>query len=103
MARQSGAEKYFIARKGAKAYMPDPICVEDQSITTAGMQKLYLGRDDAELICGKRILLIDDVYTTGSTLDACAAVLKEAGAARVDVLTFAAGADVHPAFEEAAE
>ena len=45
MARQSGAKKYFIARKGPKAYMPDPIHVEDQSITTAGTQKLYLGRD----------------------------------------------------------
>jgi predicted amidophosphoribosyltransferase len=55
------------------------------------------------IITGKKILLLDDVYTTGSTLDAGAAVLKEAGAARVDVLTFAAGADVHPAFEEAAE
>ena len=60
MARQSGAKKYFIARKGPKAYMPDPIHVEDRSITTAGVQKLYLGRDDAELICGKRILLMDD-------------------------------------------
>ena len=46
MARQSGAKKYFIARKGPKAYMPDPIHVEDTSITTAGTQRLYLGRDD---------------------------------------------------------
>lgn len=79
MARQSGAEKYFIARKGAKAYMPDPICVEDQSITTAGMQKLYLGRDDAELICGKRILLIDDVISTGGSLKAMEALVEQAG------------------------
>ena len=50
MARQSGAKKYFIARKGPKAYMPDPIHVEDKSITTAGVQRLYLGRDDADLI-----------------------------------------------------
>lgn len=50
MARQSGAAKYFIARKGPKAYMPDPIHVEDKSITTAGVQKLYLGRDDADMI-----------------------------------------------------
>ena len=63
MARQSGAKKYFIARKGPKAYMPDPIHVEDQSITTAGTQKLYLGRDDADLICGKRIVLMDDVIS----------------------------------------
>ena len=41
MARQSGAKKYFIARKGPKAYMPDPLHVEDKSITTAGTQKLY--------------------------------------------------------------
>ena len=44
MARQSGAKKYFIARKGPKVYMPDPIHVEDQSITTAGVQKLFLRR-----------------------------------------------------------
>ena len=79
MARQSGAEKYFIARKGAKAYMPDPLCVEDQSITTAGVQKLYLGRDDAELICGKRILLIDDVISTGGSLKAMEALVEQAG------------------------
>ena len=66
-----------------------------------GAFSILKGRDS--IIAGKKILLIDDVYTTGSTLDACAAVLKEVGAARVDVLTFAAGADVHPAFEEAAE
>ena len=70
MARQSGAAKYFIARKGPKAYMPDPIHVEDHSITTAGVQKLYLGRDDADLIRGKRILLMDDVISTGGSLHA---------------------------------
>ena len=79
MARQSGAEKYFIARKGPKAYMPDPIHVEDQSITTAGTQKLYLGRDDAELIAGKRILIMDDVISTGGSLIAMEALVKLAG------------------------
>lgn len=79
MARQSGAEKYFIARKGAKAYMPDPICVEDRSITTAGVQQLYLGRDDADLIRGKRILLIDDVISTGGSLKAMEALVQQAG------------------------
>ena len=89
MARQSGAEKYFIARKGAKAYMPDPLCVEDKSITTAGTQKLYLGRDDADLIRGKRILIIDDVISTGGSLLAMEALVKEAGgtvAGRIAVL-----------------
>ena len=79
MARQSGAKKYFIARKGAKVYMPDPISVEDQSITTAGVQKLYLGQDDAELIRGKRILIMDDVISTGGSLLAMEALVERAG------------------------
>ena len=79
MARQSGATKYFIARKGPKAYMPDPIHVEDHSITTAGTQKLFLGRDDADLIRGKRILIMDDVISTGGSLKAMEALVQEAG------------------------
>ena len=79
MARQSGAKKYFIARKGPKAYMPDPIHVEDSSITTAGTQRLYLGRDDAELIRGKRILLMDDVISTGGSLHAMEELVALAG------------------------
>ena len=79
MARQSGAKKYFIARKGPKAYMPDPIHVEDRSITTAGTQKLYLGRDDADLIRGKRMLLVDDVISTGGSLIAMEKLIALAG------------------------
>ena len=79
MARQSGAEKYFIARKGPKAYMPDPIHVTDRSITTAGEQKLFLGRDDADLIRGRRILLMDDVISTGGSLHAMEALVAMAG------------------------
>ena len=79
MARQSGAKKYFIARKGAKVYMPYPIHVEDQSITTAGVQKLFLGRDDADIIRGKRILIMDDVISTGGSLKAMEALVEKAG------------------------
>ena len=86
MARQSGASKYFIARKGAKAYMPDPLCVEDESITTAGKQKLFLGRDDAALIRGKRILIVDDVISTGGSLKAMEALITAAGGVVVDRL-----------------
>ena len=89
MARQSKAKKYFIARKGPKNYMPDPIHVEDKSITTNGVQKLYLGRDDAELIKGKRILLMDDVISTGGSLAAMEHLVEMAGgtvAGRIAVL-----------------
>lgn len=79
MARQSGAEKYFIARKSAKVYMPDPLVVEDQSITTVKPQKLYLGRDDAALIAGKRILIVDDVISSGGSLRAMEALIAAAG------------------------
>ena len=79
MARQSGATKYFIARKGQKVYMPDPIRVSDQSITTRGEQALYLGRDDADMIRGKRILLVDDVISTGGSLRAMEDLVALAG------------------------
>ena len=79
MARQSGAEKYFIARKGEKVYMPDPIHVEDKSITTAGAQRLYLGSDDAAMIRGKRIVLMDDVISTGGSLHAMETLVAKAG------------------------
>ena len=93
MARQSGAKKYFIARKGPKAYMPDPLCVEDQSITTAGTQKLFLGRDDADLIAGKRIVLMDDVISTGGSLLAMEALVKMAGGTVVDRIAVLAEGD----------
>ena len=79
MARQSGAKKYFIARKGPKVYMPDPISVNDRSITTLSLQKLYLGSDDAELIRGKRVLIVDDVISTGGSLKAMEALVDKAG------------------------
>lgn len=84
MARQSGAEKYFIARKGEKVYMPDPIHVEDKSITTAGTQRLYLGSDDAAMIRGKRIVLMDDVISTGGSLLAMEHLVELAGGIVVD-------------------
>ena len=96
MARQSGAKHYFIARKGPKAYMPDPISVEDRSITTLGVQQLFLGRDDADLIRGKRILLMDDVISTGGSIHAMEALVNMAGGTvvgRIAVLAEGAAAD----------
>ena len=79
MARQSGAKKYFIARKGSKVYMPDPIHVTVRSITTQRQQDLYLGSDDCALIKGKRILIVDDVISTGESLHALEELVKTAG------------------------
>lgn len=79
MARQSGAEKYFVARKGPKAYMPDPIHVTDKSITTAGEQKLYMDGADARKIKGRRILILDDVISTGGSLAAVESLVDQAG------------------------
>ncbi|MBR5471414.1 MAG: adenine phosphoribosyltransferase [Oscillibacter sp.] len=93
MARQSGAAKYFIARKGPKAYMPDPIYVEDHSITTAGTQKLYLGRVDAEMLRGKRVLLMDDVISTGGSLHAMEELVRLAGGTVVDRVAVLAEGD----------
>lgn len=79
MARQSNAKKYFIARKGSKVYMPDPIHVSVRSITTQRQQELYLGSDDCALIKGKRILIVDDVISTGESLHALEELVKAAG------------------------
>ena len=96
MARQSGAEKYFIARKGPKVYMPDPISVADQSITTLAQQMLFLGSDDAALIRGKKIVLMDDVISTGGSLKAMESLVAKAGGevvAKIAVLAEGAAAD----------
>ena len=79
MARQSKAEKYFIARKGAKAYMQGTFEVTVKSITTMGVQRLVLDAEDAAMIKGKRMLIIDDVISTGESLHATEELVKQAG------------------------
>ena len=79
MARQTGAKKYFLARKVPKLYMTGVFEVAVKSITTAKEQKLYLDTADAELMKGKRILLVDDVISTGESLHALEALVEKAG------------------------
>ena len=79
MARQSGAAKYFLARKGAKAYMSGTFEVEVRSITTMHIQQLVIDTADAELIRGKRMLIIDDVISTGESLHAMEELVTKAG------------------------
>ena len=79
MARQSGAEKYFLARKGPKAYMSGVFEVEVKSITTMSIQKLVIDTADAEQIRGKRMLIVDDVISTGESLHAMEELVRRAG------------------------
>lgn len=77
MARQEKGT-YIIARKGVKVYMPDPISVDVRSITTARDQKLFLGSDDVEKLKGKRVLIVDDVISTGESLEALKQLVEKA-------------------------
>ena len=79
MARLSGDEKYMLARKGPKLYMRDILDVAVRSITTAKEQHLYLDGNDAALMKGKRILIVDDVISTGESLHALEKLVEAAG------------------------
>ncbi len=79
MARLAGNQKYFLARKKPKLYMTGVFESTVRSITTEGEQKLYLDVADAELMRGKRILIVDDVISTGESLRALEALVEQAG------------------------
>ena len=79
MARQSGQNKYILARKVPKLYMREVFGVKVNSITTAKEQHLYLDKADAELMKGKRILLVDDVISTGESVAALEQLAEAAG------------------------
>ncbi|MBR2024273.1 MAG: adenine phosphoribosyltransferase [Clostridia bacterium] len=79
MARINNNQKYMLARKGPKLYMRDIISASVHSITTSKEQTLYLDGYDAELMKGKRILIIDDVISTGESLRAIEELVKTAG------------------------
>ena len=79
MARQAGCNKWLLARKAAKLYMQNVFSVEVKSITTTNTQRLYLDGADAELMRGKRILIVDDVISTGESLRAVEELVLQAG------------------------
>ena len=79
MARLAGDQKYFLARKAPKLYMTGVLEVTVRSITTAKEQKLYLDTADAAQMRGKRILIVDDVISTGESLRAIEQLVETAG------------------------
>ena len=93
MARLAGNQKYFLARKKPKLYMTGVFEVTVNSITTEGEQKLYLDRADAELMAGKRILIVDDVISTGESLRAIEELVIAAGGNIVGKMTILAEGD----------
>lgn len=78
MARQAG-KTYVVARKSIKLYMSDTITVEVKSITTANVQKLNLDGGKAEMLKGKKVLVVDDVISTGESLNAMMKLVEAAG------------------------
>ncbi len=78
MARQSG-KNYVVARKSVKLYMQDVLSVQVKSITTANEQVLHLDGSKAALLKGQRVLLVDDVISTGESLHALEQLTEAAG------------------------
>ena len=93
MARLAGNQKYFLARKSPKLYMTGVFEADVRSITTAKEQKLFLDTADAELMKGKRILIIDDVISTGESLSAIERLVELAGGVVCGKMTILAEGD----------
>ena len=79
MTRQLGRNKYVVARKSPKLYMENILTVDVKSITTGHKQILCIGDEEKELIKGKRVLIIDDVISTGNSLEAIEELVTQAG------------------------
>ena len=93
MARLAGNQKYFLARKAPKLYMTGVFEANVRSITTAKEQKLYLDTADAVLMSGKKILIIDDVISTGESLAAIEHLVELAGGIVCGKMTILAEGD----------
>lgn len=79
LARLLEMDRYFVARKSIKPYMVNPFVTEVYSITTQKKQILCLDEVEAQMISGKRVLIVDDVISTGESLKAMEALVKKAG------------------------
>lgn len=78
MSRQSG-KNYVVARKSVKVYMANPVSASVKSITTKNEQTIYLGDETVQLVKGKKVLIADDVISTGESVNAMVQLIEEAG------------------------
>lgn len=79
MARQANHADYVVARKGAKLYMKNIIETEVDSITTDHIQTLCIGQTEADMLCGRRVLIVDDVISTGESLKSIEKLVDQVG------------------------
>ena len=93
MARLAGNQRYVVARKKAKAYMTGVFEVKVRSITTAGEQSLFLDTADADILRGSKVLIVDDVISTGESLRAVEELVAAAGGNIVGRMTILAEGD----------
>ena len=93
MCAASGKNRYVLARKSVKLYMKDVVACETQSITTAAKQTLYIDGEDAAYMKGKRVLIVDDVISTGGSLVSLENLVRLAGGEIVGKMTILAEGD----------
>ena len=93
MARQSGKNTYILARKAPKLYMKNVIKTEVKSITTSKVQTLYIDQSDVDKMNGKRVLIVDDVISTGESLHALEALVERSGGTIVGRMAILAEGD----------
>ena len=93
MARQSGNNYYIVARKGPKLYMKNIITTQVDSITTDHVQTLCIGSAEADAMRGKRVLIVDDVISTGESLAALETLINQVGGNIVGKMTVLAEGD----------
>ena len=93
MCRLSGKNRYVLARKSVKLYMSDVIKCETKSITTGHVQTLYIDGADAEYMKGKRVLIVDDVISTGGSLESLENLVRQSGGEIVGKMTILAEGD----------
>lgn len=79
MARQTETDDYVVARKGPKLYMKNIITTEVDSITTDHVQTLCLGQKEADMLNGRRVLIVDDVISTGQSLLSLEKLVNQVG------------------------
>ena len=93
MCRLSGKNRYVLARKSVKLYMRDVVKCETKSITTGNLQTLYVNGEDAEYMKGKRVLIVDDVISTGGSLASLENLVAQSGGTVVGKMAILAEGD----------